>query len=172
MRPGSESIGSAAYIAVIGSTVATDQQARIAEAVGAEIAHAGAVLVCGGLGGVMEAACKGAKSAGGTTLGILPGHDRRDANKFVDLIVATGIGESRNAVIVATADGLIAVGGEYGTLSEIALGLRAGKPVVGLATWELKRPTGDAFADSGAEGIVTASDPHDAVQTVLRLTGS
>jgi uncharacterized protein (TIGR00725 family) len=155
------------YIAVIGSGEANEEEARLAEAVGGAIGRAGAVLVCGGLGGVMEAACKGAKAAGGTTLGIVPGSDRNTANEFVDVVVATGIGESRNAIIVATADALIAVGGEYGTLSEIALALRAGKPVVGLATWGLVRPAIKPFKDRS--GIVEATDPDDAVGTALGL---
>ena len=99
---------------------------------GRELARAGAVLVCGGLGGAMEAACRGAKAEGGTTLGILPGADRAAANPYVDVAVATGLGEARNALVVRAADAVIAVAGGYGTLSEIALALRAGKPVVGL----------------------------------------
>lgn len=87
----------------------------------------------------MEAACRGAQEAGGTTVGILPGHDRADANPYVDVAVATGLGEARNALVVRAADALIAVGGEYGTLSEIALALKAGKPVVGIDSWDLDR---------------------------------
>jgi uncharacterized protein (TIGR00725 family) len=158
------------YMAVVGSGRANDQEARLAEAVGAAIARAGAVLVCGGLGGVMEAACRGAKTVGGTTLGIVPGSERSAANAYVDIVVATGIGESRNAVIVATADALVAVGGEYGTLSEIALALRAGKPVVGLATWGLVRPTIKPIQDLG--GIVDATNPDLAVETALGLINS
>jgi len=96
----------------------------------------------------MEAACRGAKEAGGTTVGILPGHDRADANAYVDVAIATGFGEARNALVVRAADALIAVGGEYGTLSEIALALKAGKPVVGVGTWDLEPITkaGDAAA--------------------------
>ena len=101
------------------------------------MARAGAVLVCGGLGGAMEAACRGAKAEGGTTLGILPGTDRSAANPYVDVAVPTGLGEARNALVVRAADALIAVEGGYGTLSEIALALRAGKPVIGLGTWEI-----------------------------------
>src|SRR5262249_57359939 len=87
----------------------------------------------------MEAACRGAKSAGGTTVGILPGFDRAEANAWVDVAIPTGLGEARNALVVRAADALIAIGGEYGTLSEIALALKTGKPVVGLETWELSR---------------------------------
>ena len=119
------------------------------------------MVVCGGLGGAMEAACRGAKEAGGTTLGILPGIDRRDANPYVDVAVATGLGEGRNVLVVRTADAVIAVGGTYGTLSEIALALRAQIPVVGLGTWELVR---NGRRD---EGIVRADTPEDAVGLAL-----
>ena len=95
-------------------------------------------MVCGGLGGAMEAACRGAKAEGGTTVGILPGGDRSAANPYVDVAVPTGLGEARNALVVRAADAVIAVAGGYGTLSEIALALSAGKPVVGLGTWELE----------------------------------
>jgi uncharacterized protein (TIGR00725 family) len=111
--------------------------------------------VCGGLGGVMEAACRGAKSAGGTTLGILPGIDRSDANEFVDVAVPTGLGEARNALVVRAADALVAVGGGYGTLSEIALALKAGKRVVSLGSWEI-------------DGVEVVDTPEAAVETVLR----
>ena len=126
----------------------------VAEAVGRELAARGAVVVCGGLGGVMEAACRGAKEAGGRTLGILPGTDRAAANPFVDTAVATGLGEARNALVVRAADALIAVGGGYGTLSEIALALKAGKRVVGLDSWDI-------------EGVVAMADPAAAVAAVL-----
>lgn len=127
----------APYIAVVGPGRASDEQTAEAEAVGRGLAGAGAILVCGGLGGVMEAACRGAKAAGGTTVGILPGGDRSGANEWVDVALPTGLGEARNALVVRAADAVIAVGGAYGTLSEIALALKAGKPVVGLATWAL-----------------------------------
>ena len=102
----------------------------------------GAVVVCGGLGGVMEAVCRGAQGAGGRTVGILPGDDRHQANPYVDVAVATGLGEARNVVVVRTADVVVAVGGEFGTLSEIALAIKLGKPVVGLGTWRLRQPEG------------------------------
>ncbi|MEA2428059.1 MAG: hypothetical protein QOF37_1687 [Thermoleophilaceae bacterium] len=114
------------------------------------------MLVCGGLGGVMEAACRGAKAAGGTTVGILPGFDRTDANEYVDVALATGFGEARNALVVRAADALVAVGGEYGTLSEIALAIKAGKPVVGIDTWDL-------------DAVVAAATPEDAVRRALDL---
>src|SRR5204862_98418 len=117
--------------------------------------------VFGGLGGVMEAACRGARSAGGTTVGILPGDDRTDANEFVDVAVATGMGEGRNALVVRTADAVIAVGGEFGTLSEIALALRAGKPVIGIGTWEL------ASDGRPVEAIIPAGDAATAVDVAM-----
>lgn len=126
-----------------------------AEAVGAQLARCAAVVVTGGLGGVMEAACRGAHEAGGTTLAILPGDARSAANRWVDVAVATGMGELRNGLVVRCADALIAVGGEYGTLSEIALALKAGKRVVGLGTWEIP-------------GVLAATGPDEAVELALR----
>jgi uncharacterized protein (TIGR00725 family) len=119
------------------------------------------VLVCGGLGGVMEAACRGAKDAGATTLGILPGLSRDEANAWVDVAVPTGMGEARNALVVRAADAIVAVGGEFGTLSEIALALKAGKSVVGLQSWELAKG-GRAVA-----AIETAESARDAVERAL-----
>jgi uncharacterized protein (TIGR00725 family) len=138
---------SAPHIAVVGAGRASVEEARAAEAVGRALAEAGAVLVCGGLGGVMEAACRGAKAAGGTTVGLLPGADRTQANDHVDVAIATGLGEARNALIVRAADALIAVGGEYGTLSEVALALKTGKRVVGLGSWDLDPVVKAATAD-------------------------
>ena len=112
------------------------------------LAEHGAVLVCGGLGGTMEAACRGAKQAGGTTVGLLPGESRSDANRFVDVAIPTGLGEARNALVVRSADVVVAVGGGYGTLSEIALALRAGKRVVGLGTWEIDGVVAAAVAEA------------------------
>jgi uncharacterized protein (TIGR00725 family) len=150
-------------VAVVGPGEPSSEQAARAEEVGRLLAEAGAVVVCGGLGGAMEAVCRGASSAGGLTLGILPGHDRRDANEYVEVAVPTGMGEMRNALVVRAADAVIAVGGAYGTLSEIALALRTGTPVVGLGTWELVR---DGQHD---EGIIRAADAREAVQTALDL---
>ena len=124
-------------MAVVGPGDAGDDVAAQAEAVGAALAAGGAVVVCGGLGGVMAAACRGARSAGGTTVGLLPGDDHRAANQWVDVAVATGLGEARNALIVRTADAVVALAGGYGTLSEIALALKMGRPVVGLGTWDV-----------------------------------
>ncbi|MGW8313799.1 MAG: TIGR00725 family protein [Desulfuromonadales bacterium] len=116
-------------IGVIGAANPSEVGLRVAEAVGRELAGRGAILVCGGLGGVMEAAAKGAVEAGGEVLGILPGPDKRSANPFVTLPVPTNMGHARNVIIAHTADALIAVEGEYGTLSETAIGLKLGKPV-------------------------------------------
>lgn len=115
-------------------------------------------MVTGGLGGVMEAASRGARQAGGLTLGILPGTDRGDANPHVEVAVPTGMGEARNALVVRAADGLIAIGGEWGTLSEIALARKGGKPVVGIGSWDL-------------DGVEAASTPSDAVGAVLHRLG-
>jgi uncharacterized protein (TIGR00725 family) len=142
------------YIAVVGPGDATATDLSAAAAVGGEVARAGVVLVCGGLGGVMEAACRGAREAGGTTVGILPGDDRAAANAFVDVAIATGLGEARNAVVVRSADALVAVGRGYGTLSEIALALRAGKHVVGVGSWD-------------SEGVESAATPEHAVRAAL-----
>ena len=124
------------------------RELELAAEVGAELARKGAVIVCGGLGGVMEAACRGARAEGGTTIGILPGLDRSAANPHVEVAIPTGLGEARNALVVRAADVLIAVGGAYGTLSEIALALKAGKRVVGLKTWEIEGVTRAASVES------------------------
>ncbi|MGH2706516.1 MAG: TIGR00725 family protein [Actinomycetota bacterium] len=152
------------YVAVIGPGDADRETEETAFEIGTDLARAGAVLVCGGLGGAMEAACRGARRAGGRTLGVLPGSSRDEANPFVDLAVATGMGEARNVIVVRTADALIAVGAGYGTLSEIAFGLKLGKPVIGLRTWAASGPRGPA-------GIVEASSAEEAVATALRLAG-
>ena len=150
------------WIAVCGTGEgAGDAELAAAEEAGAAIAVAGAVLVCGGLGGVMEAACRGARSKGGLTVGLLPGTDRDEANGWVQLALPTGLGEARNALVVRAADALIAIGGGWGTLSEIALARKAGKPVVGLATWEL------GGAEGAADGIVAAESAAHAVRVAL-----
>ena len=135
------------YIAVVGLGEFEERVCAIAEEVGRELAEHGCILVCGGLEGVMEAACRGAKSAGGTTVAILPGHDRAQANDYVDIAIPTGMGEMRNALLVRSVDAVIAVGGEFGTLSEIAFALKTGVPVVGIETWILAKDSGpvDAF---------------------------
>jgi len=147
---------------VIGPGEAAADELETAEELGRLIAEAGAALVCGGRGGVMEAACRGARSAGGLTVGILPGRDRREANPYVEVAIPTGLGEARNALVVRSADAVVAVGGAYGTLSEIAFALRAGTPVVGIRTWELSRggqpDSGVVRADSAAEAARAALD--------------
>jgi len=150
-------------IAVIGGADCTPAEAAAAETVGRLLAEAGAVLVCGGRGGVMAAACRGAKSAGGLTVGILPGVDARDANPWVDVPIVTGLGEARNTIVVRSADAVIAVGGAYGTLSEIAFALRWGKPLVGLGTWKLAR------GGAPDAGIIRAETPEEAVARVLDI---
>jgi uncharacterized protein (TIGR00725 family) len=140
-------------IAVIGGRRPEKSLFKEAEEVGRLIAQKGAVLVCGGLGGVMEAASKGAKSGGGLTLGILPQNDSKDANPYIDISVPTGLGIARNVIIARTADALIAVGGEYGTLSEIAFALQMGKPVVGIRTWDIK-------------GVIRAENAADAINKI------
>ncbi len=153
----------ARYVAVIGPSRATPEVAAAAFQVGVLIARAGANLVCGGGGGAMEAACRGARSASGTTVGILPGPTRADANAFVDIAIPTGIGEARNALVVRAADAVIAVGGGVGTLSEIGLALKMGRPVIGLGTWEVTPPPGETI-DVAIERVLS---PEAAVQAAL-----
>ncbi len=146
-------------IAVIGGRKTEKSLLKEAEEIGGLIAQRGATLVCGGLGGVMEAASKGAKSEDGTTVGILPENDPKKANGYIDIPVATGLGIGRNVIIARCADALIAVGGEYGTLSEIAFALQMGKPVVGIKTWDIK-------------GVIAAENAADAVNRVFELLES
>ena len=141
------------YVAVVGPGDATPKEADAAEQVGAGLARAGAVVVCGGLGGVMAAACRGAYDAGGMTIAILPGADRRSANDWARVVIPTGMGEMRNALVVRAADAVIAVGGAYGTLSEVALALKTGVPVVGIDTWPIDGVIG---VDSAADAVATA----------------
>lgn len=148
------------YIAVIGEGSCDEATARQAEDVGRLVAGAGAVLVCGGLGGVMEAACRGAKGAGGVTLGVLPGLDRAEGNPYLDYSVVTGIGHARNLAVAASGDAVIAVGGKFGTLSEIGLASKAGRPVVLLGSWELSRD------GQAPEGVMVAGTPAEAVRLV------
>jgi uncharacterized protein (TIGR00725 family) len=126
-------------IAVIGDSSCSPEEAKLAETVGELLAQRGATIVCGGLGGVMEAVCRGAKSKGGSTIGILPGQNSSMANPWVDIPVVTGLGEARNVVVVKSAQAVIAIGGSYGTLSEIAYALKSSIPVIGLNTWSLSR---------------------------------
>jgi len=126
-------------ITVIGDSACSVKEARQAETVGELLAKRGATVVCGGLGGVMEAVCRGAKSEGGLTVGILPGQDASMANPWVDIPVVTGMGEARNVAVVKSSQAIISIGGGYGTLSEIAYALKSSIPVIGLNTWSLSR---------------------------------
>ena len=145
------------YIAVVGpGSDPTARQLDQAAEVGERLARAGAVLVCGGLGEVMEAACRGARAAGGITVGLLPGVDRTAGNPHLTVAIATGLGELRNALVIRAADAVVAIGGAYGTLSEVALALKTGVPVIGLGTWEI-------------EGIEPVADAERAVARALSL---
>lgn len=137
------------------------EEVAAAEEVGQRLAEAGAVVVCGGLDGVMAGACRGAARRGGLTIGLLPGLDRTEANPWVQVAVPTGLGEARNALVVRAADAVVAIGGGYGTLSELGLALRAGLPVVGLVTWEL------AIGGRVDEGVLRAGSPEEAVALAL-----
>lgn len=150
-------------VSVAGAGDATPQDAALAEEVGRLLAERGAVVICGGLGGVMEAACRGASRAGGITVGILPGRDPGAANPHVLIPIPTGLGEARNALVATTSDALIAIGGKLGTLSEIALALRSGIPVVGLGTWELDESRVQPFT------LHRASSAQEAVELVYQL---
>lgn len=145
-------------IGVIGAGNCGEKASKIAEDVGKRIAESGAILVCGGLGGIMERASRGAKMAGGTTLGILPGNKKEDANQYIDITVVSAMGHARNVIIAQSCDALIAVDGEYGTLSEIALALKIGKPVVILESkWDI-------------EGVYKARDPEEAIDIAIKLS--
>ena len=126
-------------ISIVGEAGATPETAALAEEVGAELGRRGITLVCGGGRGTMEAACRGAKSEGGTTVGILPSSDPSAGNQWVDIRIPTGLGQGRNVIIARSGNAVIAIGGRYGTLSEIAHALKAGIPVVGLGTWTLSK---------------------------------
>jgi uncharacterized protein (TIGR00725 family) len=141
------------YVAVVGAGDATPEQERAAEAVGGGLAGAGAIVVNGGRGGVMAAASRGAQQAGGTVVGLLPGSDRAAANEWVTIALPTGLGELRNGLVVRAADVVVAVGGAYGTLSEIALALAAGVPVLGLASWPID---GVEPVDSASQAVSRA----------------
>mgnify|MGYP001066165885 CR=1 FL=1 len=142
-------------IGVIGGSKADKESVQAAFNVGRLIAEKGAILICGGLAGVMEAACRGAKQAGGLTIGILPGNSRHEANLYIDIAIATGLGYSRNSLVAMNSDVLIAVHGEYGTLSEIAYGFIYGKKIIGLGTWNI-------------EGVIKANSAEEAVELALK----
>jgi uncharacterized protein (TIGR00725 family) len=149
------------FISVIGASNCSAKESKLAEEVGRELARRGAVVICGGLNGVMEAVCRGAKSEGGLTVGILPGNNRRDANPYVDIPIITGIGYARNSIVAKSGQAVIAVGGKYGTLSEIAYALQDKIPVIGLGTWKL------ATIKSKDESIIIANNASDAVDKAI-----
>ena len=150
-------------IAVIGGGQPTSKEIKLAEKVGRELAKHGAILVCGGLGGIMEAACKGASAEGGITIGILPGENRLSANPYVQIPIATGLGYARNAAVAKSAQAVIAIGGSYGTLTEIGYALQTGIPVIGLNTWTISRN------DKQNKSIIPAESPAEAVEMALEL---
>jgi len=154
------------FIAVIGGGQCSKEEARQAKEVGRQLAKRGAILVCGGLGGIMEAACKGASSEGGITVGVLPGDDRQSANPYVQIPIVTNMGYARNVAVVKSAQAVIAIGGSYGTLSEISHALQSGIPVIGLNTWSLSR--------NGREdkSIIPAQSATDAVDKALDLAAA
>jgi uncharacterized protein (TIGR00725 family) len=147
------------YIAVVGPGDASPTEIESAELIGRGIAQSGHILVCGGLGGVMAAACRGAAEAGGKTVGILPGTDRTEGNEWLMVAIPTGLGELRNGLVVRAANAVIAVGGAFGTLSEIALALKTQIPVIGLGTWDI-------------DGIERVDTPEDAVERATGRVGS
>ncbi|MBU1469656.1 MAG: TIGR00725 family protein [candidate division Zixibacteria bacterium] len=144
------------YIGVIGAGQCSPVVKKLAFEVGRQIAKSNAILVCGGLGGVMESAAEGAKSEGGATIGILPGRNRGDANRFIDLAIPTGIGEARNLVVINASDAIVALPGKFGTLSEFGFALKLNKPVVNMGGWDLK------------EAAVSSDNPEEAVRLVLQ----
>ena len=153
-------------IGVIGASSPTKKIENLAKEVGCLLAANGAVVICGGLSGVMEAVCRGAKSIGGTTIGILPGSNPDVANEWIDHVICTGMGEARNLVIIKSSDAVIAVGGGYGTLSEIGFALKLNKPIIGLQTWELENPNMDKLA------LKVMDDPKDAVSMSIKMAKS
>lgn len=147
-------------LGVIGAGDASNNEQEIAEAVGAEIARRGLTLVCGAMGGVMEAACRGAKSEGGLTIGIVPGDSKDDCNLYVDIPVVTAMSHARNVIVVRSSDAVIAIGGSFGTLSEIAFALRLEIPIVGINTWDVSTE------------IRRAETPKEAVDMAIELCGA
>jgi len=148
-------------ISVIGGSVCTATEAAAAEAVGRELALRGVTVVCGGLGGVMEAVCRGAREAGGHTIGLLPGDDPRDANPWVEFPIPTGLGFARNVMVAKAGRAVIAIAGSYGTLSEMAFTLIGGTPLIGLGTWEF------TIKGEAVRRVIRAASPLDAVEKAL-----
>ena len=151
------------FVTVIGASDCSPEEIKLAEEVGRELARSGATLICGGLEGVMEAACRGASSQGGTTIGILPGNSRKDANPYIRIPIVTGMGYARNAIVAKSGQAVIAIGGRYGTLSEIAYALQSDIPVIGLGTWSLMR------GGVAEKSIIMAQNPVDAVEKAISL---
>jgi uncharacterized protein (TIGR00725 family) len=154
-------------VAVIGKGTPDEELAPLAEEVGRRLAEAGAVVVCGGLAGVMEGVARGAASADGIVIGIVPSSSREDANPHCTYVVATGIGHARNLAVVSSGDAVIAIGGEWGTLSEIAFARELGRPVVALSSWEVS----GGGAMRGGPGIEVAATPAEAVERALAMVG-
>lgn len=150
-------------IGVIGDAFSSKEVDKIAENVGENIAKAGCYLISGGLSGVMEAACRGAKKFGGTTIGILPGFNKEDANPFIDIPVVTGLDQARNIIVVRSSDGIIAISGGYGTLSEISFALKLNIPLVGINTWEIKKE------GEKNNSIIRANSGKEAVELILKM---
>ncbi len=144
-------------VAVVGAGKCSKKLRDMAAATGEYIAQHGGILVCGGLGGVMEGAARGAKEAGGTTIGILPTESKSDANEFIDLVIPTGFGEARNAVVINSADAVVAFPGKYGTLSEMAFALKAQKPLISVGAWKL------------GDEIKHLDDPVEAAKLAMEL---
>ena len=152
------------FITVIGASSCSGDEEKLAEEVGRELARRGATLICGGLEGVMQAACRGAHSEGGLTVGILPGNRRQDANPYVSIPIVTGMGYARNPIVVRSGQAVIAIGGSYGTLSEIAYAFQDGIPVIGLGTWSL------ATCDGPDDSIIIADDAADAAEKAITMS--
>ncbi len=163
-RPAPSEMRRRPRIGVMGPSACPGRALELARRIGTLIAEAGAILVCGGGAGVMEAAARGAREAGGMTVGILPGASAGEANPWIDLPIVTDLGNARNVINVLTSQAIIAIAGAAGTLSEIALALKCGTPVVALESWELRTPEGEAPA-----GIFPAASPEEAVREALRL---
>ncbi|NLO89268.1 MAG: TIGR00725 family protein [Clostridia bacterium] len=158
-----KAMGKKIYIGVVGSGNCDKETADIAERVGQLLAKEGAVVICGGYGGVMEACSRGAASAGGMVIGVLSEEDRRGANPYLSASLVTGMGQARNAIIVGSSHAVIAISGGYGTLSEIALALKMNRPVIGINTWKIDQ--GD-----GKEHIICADNPEEAVKIALEIS--
>jgi uncharacterized protein (TIGR00725 family) len=151
-------------VAIVGAAECSNNEQMQAAFIGRLLAEHGVVLICGGRSGVMEAACGGARAGGGLTIGVLPGDTRQDANPHIDIPIVTGMGEARNAIIINSADAVIAIGGSYGTLSELAFASKRGIPVVGLGTWQATDGEGQPLA---VEIVGSAEEAVNAVMALL-----